>query len=119
VERMMLDLLVETSIHAQTVQMMSYLEIDPGQCIFCAGRHDPFYSQGFVKTSPNRFQRPVFLSEVCARRKVGAYGRHELARSFKKLASGIAHKPIFWQNLKHKFFSLFIESPTNQYFDKI
>jgi hypothetical protein len=27
---MLLDLLVETSIHAQTVQMMSYLEIDPG-----------------------------------------------------------------------------------------
>jgi hypothetical protein len=27
---MMLDLLVETSIHGQTVQMMSYLEIDPG-----------------------------------------------------------------------------------------
>ena len=30
VERMLLDLLVETSLHAQTVQMMSYLEIDPG-----------------------------------------------------------------------------------------
>ena len=29
VEKMLLDLLMETTLHAQTVQMMSYLEIDP------------------------------------------------------------------------------------------
>lgn len=29
VERTLLDLLVETSLHGQTVQMMSYHEIDP------------------------------------------------------------------------------------------
>ena len=34
VERMLLDLIVETSIHAQAVQMMSYLEIEPGKTLF-------------------------------------------------------------------------------------
>ena len=29
VEQMLLELLVETSLHAQTVQMMSYLELEP------------------------------------------------------------------------------------------